>query len=113
MSEKIIKRDQIGPENEEYREILDKETHHQHEIVEDESGTWRWKQNPKVRELIDNKIDLNSLTILLRSLGYGLNSEVYRKLYRDLGYSLFRYWEVFYFPFNNSEFESYEPNKIP
>jgi hypothetical protein len=34
-------------------------------------------------------------------MGYDKNSEVYRKLYRDIGYSLEGYWEIFYWEVNN------------
>ena len=53
---------------------------------------------------------INDLIPLLDSLGYDKNSEVYRKLYRDMGYSLFGYWEVFYWVANNSEADKYVPN---
>jgi hypothetical protein len=89
------------------REILDVETHHQHEIVIDAIGRYRWKANPIVCENIDN-IPFNDLISLLYALGYDKNSEVYRKLYRDLGYTLDGYWEIFYWEVNNENAEEYK-----
>ena len=43
--ETIIKREEITIDT--YRDILDNETHYNHEIIEDEHGTLRWKENPE------------------------------------------------------------------
>jgi hypothetical protein len=107
--EKVIKREEITDET--YREILDVETHHNHEIIEDKNGVFRWKENPEVNQLLKN-ISLNDLCPLLESLGYDKNSEVYRKLYRDMGYSLFGYWEIFFWEVNNEKVSDYKPNTI-
>lgn len=104
----IIKREDITEET--YREILDIETHHDHLIEKDEHGTLRWVENPTVRKMVD-KIGLNDIIIFLYNLGYGKNSEVFRKMYRDMGYSLYGYWEIFYWEVNNEEAFEYEPNK--
>lgn len=104
----IVKREEITEET--YREILDVETHHNHEIIKDEHGTLRWKENPDVNKILE-RISLNDLCPLLYHLGYNKNSEVYRQLYRDMGYSLFGYWEIFYWEANNDEADKYKPNK--
>lgn len=78
-----------------YREILEKEIHHNHVIIEDEHGIIRWEPNLDVMQFYQN-ISLDDLCPLLHCMGYGKNSEVYRKLYRDIGYSLSRYHEMFY-----------------
>ena len=106
---KIIKRNKITEET--YREILDVETHHDHEIYEDNEGKLHWKENPKTREIL-SKISLSDLCQLLNALGYGKNSEVYRKLYRDMGYSLSGYWEIFYWEVNNEDASEYVPQHI-
>lgn len=93
---------------EEYRTILETESHHDHEIVEIGS-TLRWKENPTVNHILKN-ISLNDLCPLLESLGHGKNSEVYRKLYRDMGYPLNGYWEIFYWETNHEDACSYKPN---
>jgi len=105
--EKIIDRKDITDET--YRIILDVETHHNHLIVEGKDGRLRWKNNPNVDKQLE-KISLNDLVPLLHFLGYNKNSEVYRKLYRDMGYSLFGYWEIFYWEVNNDEAHEYTPN---
>lgn len=105
---KVIKRKDIKEET--YVEILDKEKHHNHPIIKDENGTLRWIANDSVCSLLDEKFNLNDLVSLLHLLGYGKNSEVFRKLYRDMGYSLSGYWEIFYWEVNNEEADKYVPN---
>ncbi len=78
----------------EYKTLLLGESRHDHEIVE-VSGVLRWKENPDVKVILQH-LSFNHLCMLLDTLGYGKNSKVYRKLYRDIGYSLSGYWEIFY-----------------
>lgn len=104
---KIVSRDKI--KEKEYRLILDTETHHDHEIIEDENGVLRWKPNLNVCKITE-RLSLNDIIPLFYYLGYGKNSEIYRKLYRDIGYSLFGYWEIFYWNVNNEEANEYKPN---
>lgn len=104
---KIVPRDKIKEEH--YRLILDTETHHDHEIIKDEDGTLRWKPNLDVCK-IKERLSMNDIVPLFYHLGYGKNSEIYRKLYRDIGYSLFGYWEIFYWEMNNQEADEYKPN---
>lgn len=106
---KIIKRETIKVP--EYREILDTETHHDHIIIKDSDGVLRWKENAQVPHLLE-KINLNHLIPLLKTLGYDQNSEIYRKLYRDMGYSLSGYWEIFYWEVNNPLAKKYKPKKV-
>lgn len=101
---KSVKRETI--EEECCQEIFKKESHHTHEIIEMDDGVFRWKPNDNARIFLEN-ISLNDLCPLLSMLGYDKNSEVYRKLYRDLGYSLFGYWEIFYWDENNPDAENY------
>ena len=92
-------------------EIIEAENHHDHEIIKDDTGTIRWKMNSDVRKVMDRN-SMNDITILLELLGYGKNSEVYRKLYRDIGYSLSGYYEVFYWDVNNPECDQYKTNSL-
>lgn len=96
-----------------YRLVLDTETHHDHVIETDVNGVYRWKADERVRELTMNsqKINFNELIYLFHSLGYDKNSEPYRQLYRDMGYSLYGYWEIFYWEVNNPDAKKYKPNK--
>jgi hypothetical protein len=93
-----------------YKQIFKTESHHEHPVIEDEHGTVRWKVNPAVRAIID-KTNLNDLWILFMSMGLTKNSEEVRKLYRDMGYSLSGYWEIFYWDMNNEDAHKYKPKK--
>jgi len=90
-----------------YVEILKREPH-DHPIVKDEHGRLRWLENRSISDLFDLEIlDLNKIVIGLYDKGFGKNSEEFRQLYRDLGYSLYGYWEVFYWDVNNEETDDY------
>ncbi len=91
------------------RLILDTETHHDHKVIDDD-GIYRWEPNAQTNKYREN-ISLNDLIPLLWSLGVDKNSELYRQLYRNMGYSLFGYWEIFYWEVNNPEAKNYKPNK--
>ncbi len=106
---KTITRMQVAKLDKSYSDMLKKEKHHNHEIIQDEHGSFRWKENPSVNKILE-RISLNDLCPLLYHLGYDKNSEVYRKLYRDIGYSLSGYWEIFYWEGNNDEANEYVPN---
>ena len=105
---KLINRDDI--ENEAYREILDAESHHDHDIHED-NGIIRWVEDRTVRELVDI-IGMNHLWEMFYKNGYTENSEFVRKIYRDIGYSLCGYWEVFYWELNNDISDDYVGGKL-
>jgi hypothetical protein len=107
---KTISREEASAIAEDYKSILDKEWHHDHEIIKDEHGTLRWKENPKVREIIDKGI-LNDLWYLFHTMGLTKNSEEVRKLYRDMGYSLSGYWEIFFWEVNNEDAPLYRKGK--
>ena len=85
---------------------LEKESHHQHEIVLGDDNVLYWKANPDVVKLFE-RIDVNDAVEMLEILGYGKNSEIYRKLYRDIGCSLVGYWEIFYWEVNNPQAQEY------
>ena len=106
----IVSREEAAATAEDYKEILDKECHHDHEIIRDDHGTLRWKENPKVREIIDKGI-LNDLWLLFHTMGLNKNSEEVRKLYRDMGYSLSGYWEIFFWKVNNEDAPLYRKGK--
>ncbi len=106
----ILSRQDDRLHEEAYQEILQKEVHHDHEIVL-VSSVIRWRANPRAVSILQN-ISLNDLCPLLYVLGYGKNSEVYRKLYRDMGYSLSGYWEIFYWKLNNEDADQYNPMSL-
>lgn len=103
--EEIVDRKEIVDEL--YKEILEIECHHDHVLIRDKNGSIRWKENPHTRNYIDGAGGLNVVLPLLDNLGCGKNSEIYRKLYRDIGYSLYGYWEIFYWEMNNDEADEY------
>lgn len=105
----IIPRNEIKAET--YREILDVETHHNHPIIKDEHGTLRWQKNPDVDNIV-NKLDFNALIMFFHMMDMGKNSELYRKMYRDIGYSLSGYWEIFYWEANNEDADKYVPDPL-
>lgn len=90
-----------------YVEIFQAETHHDHELLQDEEGIYRWKENKSVRKLV-TEMNLNQIMSLFRELGLDKNSEIIRKMYRDMGYSLFGYWEIFYWTANNEIADQYK-----
>jgi len=94
-----------------YHDMMKTETHHDHEIIMS-NDVVRWRKNLDV-DRVQQNLNLNDLTRLFELLGHGKNSEVYRKLYRDLGVSLHMYWEVFYWEVNNELAHEYkQPKKI-
>jgi hypothetical protein len=102
----ILNRKQVSKISDEYKEVLDREKHHKHELIM-VNGVIRWKGNKEVDDL-----NVNDVVRLLYKLGYDKNSEVYRKYYRDLGYSLSGYWEVFYWEANNENQNEYRPSLV-
>lgn len=111
--EKIVNRSDVAKLNEYFELILETECHHDHIIIEDDQGTLRWKEKNRMNDLIENCGGLNNVLYLFYNLGHGKNTEIYRQLYRDMGYSINGYWEIFYWEFNNEKFEEYiEKRKI-
>lgn len=101
-----IKREAL---EESYGDMLKTESHHKHEIIKDEHGVVKWKENPKVRETMKQEnVGLGELIKTLDVIGYDRNSEVLRKLYREMGVSLSSYITMFYDPCNNDEVEDYK-----
>lgn len=102
----ILNRKQVSKISDEYKEVLDREKHHNHELVM-VNGVIRWKENERIKDR-----NVNDVVKLFYDLGYDKNSEVYRKYYRDLGYSLSGYWEVFYWEANNENQNEYRPSLV-
>ena len=81
--------------SEEYAEVFEKDgLEDDIELVKD---VLRWKENPTVRLLVDSSaFDLNRFWAEWGHSGYTKNHPVVRKLYRDMGYSISGYWELFF-----------------
>lgn len=93
---------------EDYIEMMETEQHHQHVIVRDDNGVLRWKEDPFINRLVD-ACNLNNIIAGFNVMGINKNQEVYRELYRRLGYSLCGYWEIFYWDVNNPIANQYVP----
>jgi hypothetical protein len=107
---RLVSREEASKVSEEWKEMLKTERHHDHEIV-DVDGILRWKENKDVRDLVGGKgpIDLNTLWQFLYSMGLDKNSEFVRDVYRNMGYSLSGFWELFYWEVNNEISSEYNP----
>ena len=92
------------------KEIFSKEYHHSH-IIDNIDGILRWRMNKDVRAEVDRK-GLSNIIGYYNSMGLDRNSEEMRKLYRDIGSSLFVYWETFYWEVNNKDAHLYRRDKI-
>ena len=92
-----------------FHEILTAEAHHDHKIRSNQSGV-SWEPNDMVKGFVCGRVKDEDIARLLTYMGYDKNSEVYRKLYRDCGYSLMQYWDIFYNPDNNPKASEYNPN---
>lgn len=103
--EEPITREAASKLDEIYKEILDKESHHNHELIMS-NDILRWKRDQDIDEL-SMKMGINEICEFLQRLGYNKNSEIYRKWYRSMGYSLSGYWEIFYREENNEEANDY------
>lgn len=84
--------------------IADTEKHHNHNIII-KDGKYYWE------ETIEERDDLNKKWAEWTKLGLTKNSEEVRDYYRSIGYSLYGYWEIFYWEANNPDANIYNPNK--
>ena len=89
--------------------IMKKENHHNHEIIQDEEGILYWKPDENICAEIEGK-NINDNVHNFLSKGLDKNSEEYRKFFRDIGYSLLGYWNIFYFKTNNPICNNYRKN---
>lgn len=66
-------------------------------VYEDDHGTLRFRPNNAVRALLDgnNNYTLNELWVDFLRGNTPIQLEDMMSLYRDIGYSLFGFWEVF------------------
>ena len=104
---KNIKREEI--KDLDFIEIMKKESHHSHEIIQDNKGILYWKPDENLCAEIEGK-NINDNIFYFHSNGLDKNSEEYRKFYRDMGYSLLGYWNIFYCKTNNPICTNYRKN---
>jgi len=89
-----------------YELVLSREEKDSHEIVLDKHSTLRWVANPdRENEIMDSfgAKDLNDLF----TKGVDKNDPIIRELYKCIGYSLYGFWEVFYWEVNNERANEY------
>lgn len=91
-------------------EIIRTENHHNHLLVVDRFNTIRWKPDDRVCNILSG-INFNHVIEDFIKRGLDKNCEEYRKMYRDIGYSLDGYWEIFYWEVNNPISKEYIPNE--
>jgi hypothetical protein len=89
-TERIITDDEL---HRDYSCYSDLRQHSDHPIIIDEHGIIRWKQNGAVRWVVDNGVDLNALSIA-HQRGF-IPTEDYMAFYRQMGYSLSGYLDIF------------------
>ena len=103
-----------------YRKVFEKDGH-DHEVYFDDQDTLRWRSNPSV-DLINNMneyddehlvkgdyvFDLNRFWQKWYQSGHTKNDSAVRRLYRDMGYSVHGYWEIFFWPVNNDIADEWE-----
>ncbi len=89
----IVKREEITDEI--YREMLDAEAYHNHEIIKDKNGTLRWKEDDAIGKIVD-ELSMFEISVLFDIFYSNKNSKLIRKMYRDIGYSLSGYLQIFY-----------------
>ena len=73
-----------------YKKMFEDESHHNHPI-DYVNGVYRWRRSTIVHTLVTETLNLDNIVRLLLALGYDKNSEVYRKLHRDMGVSIYNY----------------------
>jgi hypothetical protein len=99
---------------------------HDHPIIvtpSDRGRSYRWQSDPLIDEMFNRgMIDLNTIMSGQSNAAVGIhpkvkptriikNDPLIRELYRRLGYSLFGYWEVFYWEVNNDNADKYVDQK--
>jgi len=106
---KIVRRDDAELMDS-WGEMLKTEQHHDHPITVCENGYYSWKETT-THKLLSDHYDLNDVVCDFISEGLTKNSEEWREFYRDMGYSLYGYWEIFYWEINNEDTDNYQPPK--
>ncbi len=84
---------------EEYDEVLKCEEPG-HELYISEHGTLRWVADPIKEQEIMDELGASDLNDLFCN-GADKNDPRIRELYKHMGYSLYGFWEVFYWEVNN------------
>jgi hypothetical protein len=95
-----------------FLEIFETEDHYRHNVVKITLGSSThsyWQTNTSIYHFLQ-PLGLHQLSETLLAWGLDRNTELYRKLYRDMGCSLFNYKEIFYMPNDAYHPSQYIPN---
>jgi len=84
----------------EYKQVLKRE-HYGHELYVDKHNTIRWVKNPEKEKEIMEEFGASDLNDLFGRCRADKNDPRIRELYKHKGYSLFGFWEIFYWRVNN------------
>jgi len=78
------------------------------ELYVDKNGTIRWVANPEKEKEIMDEFGACDLNDLFGRCHADKNDPKIRELYKCIGYSLYGFWEVFYWRVNNSRASEYK-----
>lgn len=106
---KIISRLKLAKVDHLYREVTYGERFHDHKIIKDRNGVYRWDGDAKKAQEIMEEFGAKDLNELF-SDGASLNDPKVRELYRWKGVSIFLYWETFYWEVNNEDENEWDPS---
>ena len=106
-----VSRTEIALVSDEYKDVMYGERFHGHKIVEDEHGTYRWVADPEKEQAIMDEFGAKDLNDLFGRCRADKNDPKVRELYRHIGYSIFGYWEVFYWDWNNEKCDEWNPQR--
>jgi hypothetical protein len=104
----VLERAWVALRHETYAEIIAGERAHDHRIIVDDHGTYRWEANHEMEEILMDHFGAKDLNQLFFN-GAKKNDPLVRYLYRCMGYSLSGYHEIFYWDWNNEEADQWDP----
>ena len=78
-----------------------------HNLYVDKHDTIRWEANPAKEQEIMNKFGAHDLNDLFGCCRADKNDPLVRELYKNMGVSLYMFWEVFYWEVNNERADEY------
>lgn len=102
----IVSWEEAASMGEEYQEVLEREFFHPLHI--DEHGTLRWFPDPDREQEIMKQFGASDLNDLFGRCRADKNTDIIHELYKCMGYSLFGFWEVFYWEANNENANEYK-----
>jgi len=107
-----VSRIEIALINDEYKDVMYGERFHNHNIITGEDGRLRWEADPEKEQAIMDEFGAEDLNDLFGRCRADKNDPKVRELYRWIGYSIFGYWEVFYWEVNNEDVDEWNPQRI-